>query len=67
MNNFYNGFIIEYYEDGFLITSTNWKTHDLTKKYGGNIFGLTDENIRLLIENEIYPMLIKEIRNKLGI
>ena len=64
---FYEGFYIEYFEEGFLISSTDEKTKKLKAKYGEDIFGLTNENLSNLLHKEIIPILIKQYKNRLGI
>ena len=64
---FYEGFYIEYFEEGFLINSTDEKTKKLKAKYGEDIFGLTNENISNLLHKEIIPILIKQYKDRLGI
>lgn len=64
---FYEGFYIEYFEEGFLISSTDEKTKKLKAKYGEDIFGLTNENLSNLLHKEIIPILIKQYKDRLGI
>jgi len=46
--NFYDGFVLKYEGKGIVITSTDEKTDKLIKKYGGDIFGLADEQLDIL-------------------
>jgi hypothetical protein len=46
---FYDGWIIEYRDDEFFITSQDRKIGFLVQKYGADIFGLTPQNIDVLI------------------
>lgn len=64
---FYEGFYVRYFEEGFLINSTDDKTQELKDKYGKDIFGLTNENISNLLHTEIIPILIKQYKDRLGI
>lgn len=47
----------------FEIKAGDWKTEELVKKYGRQILGLTDENIKVLIWEYIYPDLIEQAKN----
>lgn len=47
---------------GFYIDATDWKTSELEKKYGKQIFGLTEENINELVWDYIYPMLVEKAK-----
>ena len=60
-------FWINYQEDGFEIKASDWKTEELQKKYGTEILGLQDANVKVLCENFYLPHLINELRSILGI
>ena len=51
--------------DGFYITSSDYKTVFLTKKYGDEIFRLTDKNFTRIIKSHIRKELIKRTRRAL--
>lgn len=61
-----SSFWIQYYEDGFEIKSSDWKTERLIQKYGEEILGLQDEAAKYLCENFYIPRLIKELKKSLG-
>lgn len=56
---FQRSFHIEYGSDTFEIKASDWKTDELIKKYGGEILGLTDENMRDIADSYITPALVK--------
>lgn len=61
--NFAGSFYVEIGADRFTIKAGDWKTIDLTKKYGSQILGLTPKNkMRFLVEYVIPELL--DIRNK---
>lgn len=60
---FHENFKIIFTEDSFEITSSDWKTESLKKKYGDEIFGLTEENLSLVMEDLIKPRLLFELKN----
>ena len=61
---FYDGWSIDYRDDEFFIQSTDRKIVYLVKRYGDDIFGLTDQNIDRLIDF-IRDEFIKESRDKI--
>lgn len=60
-----SSFWIQYYQDGFEIKASDWKTEQLTMKYGEEILGLQDESVKWLNENFYLPTLIRELKNKI--
>lgn len=58
-----SSFYIQYYQDGFEIMASDWKTDRLKAKYGDEILGLQDDNVRCLLENFYQPKLIEELKN----
>ena len=54
---FESSFFIRYTPDGFEIAASDWKTDDLVRKYGREIFGLNRENLEELIHSYILPFL----------
>ena len=58
---FYKGFYIMYQKDRFQLYSSDGKTQKLIKKYGENIFGLTDDNITAMIWADLYNALLNDI------
>lgn len=59
---FQSSFYLEAGDEQFEIKAADWKTEELTKKYGRQILGLTDENIKILIWHYIFPDLITEAK-----
>lgn len=56
---FHKRFYVIANNDSFRVWSSDGKTRELYAKYG-EIFGLTEENLRNLVERYIYPRIIKE-------
>ncbi len=61
---FHHSTVIEYRSTDMFFTSTDWKTEDLTGKYGWQIFGLNDANLRD-VRLECLPFLLKYARNQI--
>ena len=59
---FYESMFIVYVPDGFIIRASDWKTEALMVKYGGDILGLTEENIKYLAEEFIVPYVLNKLR-----
>lgn len=55
---FYSGWYIEFMPDGFKLGSSDSKADKLGKKYGYQIFGLTDANLDELTIQYILPELL---------
>ena len=64
---FENSFSIRITSTYFQIIAGDWKVEELTKKYGDEILGLTDENILELSWQYIYPELSRILKNYLGL
>lgn len=47
----------------FEIMAEDWKTEQLIQKYGRSILGLTDENIAKIVNNIIYPQLLRKAKD----
>lgn len=58
-------FFIEADREKFTIKASDWKTEELTKKYGSQILGLTQENKAELIHAYIYPELLTKAKKDL--
>ena len=58
-----SSFYIQYYQEGFEIMAGDWKIDRLKAKYGDEILGLQDDNVRYLLENVYQPKLIEELKN----
>lgn len=63
---FYSGFVATLKDTYIEITSTDSKTPELITKYSSDIFGLTEENIAVLIITAL-PKLNTRIRQKLNL
>ena len=59
---FHSSFYIEYLADGFKIGAKDGKTEKLVKKYGNQILGLTDENVKELATEYIKPELNEKLK-----
>lgn len=59
---FYRSFYVEARSDSFYIYAKDEKTNDLERKYGKEVFGLTDDNLNELIWSYIYPRLLTELK-----
>lgn len=57
---FSGSFFLDVAYDRFEIKAADGKTQELIRKYGRQILGLTDENIRELVKSYIYPELCTE-------
>ena len=53
---------VEYTPEGFYITSEDIKTEGLVEKYGPEIFRLTDQNLKDILQKHIRKELRKKIR-----
>lgn len=58
---FESSFYIRYSGDSFEITASDWKTDDLVRKYGKEIFGLNRDNLDELIRSYILPFLREKL------
>lgn len=59
---FEESFFLQIENDHFEIKASDFKTEHLIRKYGRQILGLTDENIKKLIWEFIYPDLLKKTK-----
>ena len=62
---FESSFFLEVGDKQFEIKASDFKTEDLTKKYGRQILGLTKEKIAVLIWQYIFPDLMEKAKNVL--
>lgn len=62
---FHGSFEVRTNDKGFEIVATDEKTEWLTKKYGNQILGLTDENAEELTHEYIYPELMQILKDTL--
>lgn len=60
---FYSGFYIEYTQDKFRIYSTDEKADKLGKKYGYQIFGLSDSNFTEIRDVYVKPEIMALFHN----
>ena len=56
---FQESFFLDIGLDQFEVKASDEKTEELLNKYGRDVLGLTDENIRLLIEEKIHPVVVQ--------
>lgn len=63
---FHRSFHLLIGSDNFEITATDEKTEWLKKRYGRQIFGLTEDNARDLAESYVQPDLIKKLKEILN-
>ena len=59
---FYSSFYLDVNNEQFEIKATDEKTDALIKKYGKDILGLTDDNLKILIWEYIYPELLSKAK-----
>lgn len=59
---FQHSFYLDVTYDSFRIAASDWKTEDLTRQYGDEILGLTNENKAELTWQYIYPDLLTETK-----
>lgn len=62
---FEGSFYIEADDKQFEIKASDYKAPDLAKKYGRQIFGLTDENKAALTWQYLYPDLLNEAKKRI--
>lgn len=60
---FYEGMHVVFDSTGFYVTSDDYKTPYLVKRYGTSIFRLTDENLNELMHKYIRPHLAKKLKS----
>ena len=59
---FHESMYVVFDSEGFYITSDDEKTKELTKKYGKEIFRLTDENFNRILRSHIRKELTKRLK-----
>lgn len=64
---FYKGMYLDLTSDGMKINSTDWKTKHLTKKYGNNIFELSDKTAKRNAINYVIPRMTQIAKEILGL
>jgi len=63
---FFKGFYLEIIGDALRIFSTDPKTHEILDSWESDaLFGLSDKNLREIVNKDILPFLLKNIRNTL--
>lgn len=66
--NFFKGFYLEVVGDAFRIFSKDPKTHDILDTWESDaLFGLTDKKLREIVNKDILPFLLRNIRNTLNL
>nr|DAT45920.1 MAG TPA: hypothetical protein [Caudoviricetes sp.] len=63
---FYNSFFVETAEDRFYIKASDEKTDRLIKKYGAEIFGLTNESLANFINDYVKDEAAKKVKEILN-
>lgn len=64
---FHTTFQIRYDADGFELYATDAKGVFLTKRYGKEIFGLTDEAAQSLADQEYQPRMLEYLKRAVGL
>ena len=64
---FYSGMFLEEIGKDFQIRSTVSKSDDLTEKYGEWIFGLQDDNLGKVVQEDVLPVLQDKFREALDV
>ena len=59
---FHRAMFMVFEPDGFYVTSEDYKTPFLVKKYGDEIFRLSDKNLTRILRSHIRKELIKRIK-----
>lgn len=59
---FHESMFVVFDSEGFYVTASDRKTPFLTKKYGDEIFRLTDENLNRILRSHIRKELVKRIK-----
>ena len=59
---FHESMYVVFDSEGFYITASDEKTQDLVKKYGEEIFMLTDKNFTRIIRSHIRKELVKRLK-----
>jgi hypothetical protein len=59
---FYNDQFVDVRTDTFVIDSGDEKTNKLIKKYGEDIFGLSKDYKKEYVQEDLHPVLLKNIR-----
>lgn len=68
--NWLNAFYVSFLGDTFYFGSTDPKTDDILDSpnwLSSSLFGLTDENLKTLIQDKILPFVLSYYRQKLGL
>ena len=60
---FHKSLKVVFDDNGFYVTSTDDKAQYLLKRYGKPIFRLTDENLKILLNEYIRPSLKAKLKN----
>lgn len=62
---FHKSVYLVYDTNGFYLTSDDKKAEDLRKKYGNEIFRLTDKNLKRILDVHIRRELVKRLKQQL--
>lgn len=63
---FYNSIFVVYSPNSFKLYARNNKTQKLVKKYGDDIFGITETNINKMNMYDVLPIVIDKINKDFG-
>lgn len=64
---FHSTFRIHYNADGFALYATDVKGKHLTKRYGEEIFGLVDEAVSSLSDQEYQPRMLQYLKRAINL
>lgn len=59
---FHRAMRVVFDSEGFYVTSGDYKTEKLTKKYGATIFRLTDKNLTRILRSHVRKELAKQLK-----
>lgn len=59
---FHNSMFVVFDAEGFYVTASDEKTEELVKKYGEEIFRLTDKNFTRIVRSHIRKELVKRLK-----
>ena len=59
---FHESMYVVFDSEGFYVTASDEKTEELVKKYGEEIFRLTDKNFTRIVRSHIRKELVKRLK-----
>lgn len=63
---FHRSFLLVTDSEGFYVTASDDKTQALIKKYGDNIFRLTDKNLNRILKSHIRKYITKQLKREIN-